>query len=248
MKIFDIHQVDTTVWMFMEFCEFGDLDDFFYKQKLTECQQLNLMTQIAQGVEYLHANNITHRDIKPTNIVIASDKPIVAKLTDFDFSKFLDPKYDTSLMTTNVGTPAFKAPELFQGVINYHRNVDIFALGLTYLAMIQKNDRLVPKIETPNDEKECHAPIGQLLQERMKYHSKPLDVIPIQDVSLLSEDLKSMKLDGEAASEKFPNYIRQLIPKMTCVVPEERISAEEVVHILNILKPVFFFYSHRKEY
>ena len=82
VKIFDIHQVDSTIWMFMEFCEFGDLTDFFNKQKLTEHQKLKLMKHIAQGVEYLHANNIIHRDIKPENILIASEEPIVIKLAD----------------------------------------------------------------------------------------------------------------------------------------------------------------------
>ena len=242
VKIFDIHQVHTTIWMFMEFCEYGDLNDFFYKQKITECQKLQLMRQISQGVEYLHANNIIHRDIKPANILISNHKPIVVKLTDFDFSKFLEPNYDTSLMTTNVGTAAFKAPEFYQGnkqgVINYHRNVDIFAMGVRFLSLIQKNENLVPQIETPNDDSELYVPIGQLLAERNKYGTKPLDVVPSQDEVLLSEDLKSMKLDGEAASEKFPVKIRKLVQKMTCVVPEERISAEEVVHFFSILTPV----------
>ena len=96
----------------------------------------------------------------------------------------------------------------------------------------------MPQIETPNEDSELHAPIGQLLVERIKYHSKPLDVIPKQDEALLSEDLMSMKLDGDTASEKFHIYIRQLVQKMTRVAPEERISAKEVVHVFRILTPV----------
>ena len=142
VKIFDIHQVDSTIWMFMEFCEFGDLNSCFYERELNELQKLRLMKQTAHGVKYLHAKNIIHRDIKPANIPIAHDELIVAKLTEYDFNKFLESNYNTSLMTTNVGTATFKAPEFYQinekGVINYHRNVDIFALGLTFLSRKQE--------------------------------------------------------------------------------------------------------------
>ena len=69
------------------------------------------------------------------------------------------------------GTVCFKAIEFFQrksqGTINYHRNVDMFALGLTFLAMIQGNKYLVPQIETPNDYSELRTPIGRLLAERI---------------------------------------------------------------------------------
>ena len=77
-----MHQVDITIWLFMEFCEFGDLNTFFYKHKLTEHQKLELMKQIAHVVEYLHANNIIHRDIKPENILI-SNGPHFSKINRF---------------------------------------------------------------------------------------------------------------------------------------------------------------------
>ena len=87
VKILDMHQVDSTIWMFMEFCEFGDLNSLFDKHKFTEDHKLDLMMHIVQGVEYLHANDIIHRDIKPANILTESHELIVAKLTDFDFSR-----------------------------------------------------------------------------------------------------------------------------------------------------------------
>ena len=235
----------------MEFCEFGDLNDIYDKHELTGHQKLLLMKQIAQGVEYLHANNIIHRDIKPPNILIASDAPITAKLTDFDFCKFLEPSYDTSLMTTNVGTPHFKAPEFFrrnkQGAINYHRNVDTFAMGLTFLAMIQGNKHLVPQIETPNDHSELYLPIGSLLAERMRYEKKPLEVMPRQQTSKLSKLLRSMNLGAQATSETVPSDIREMIQRMTSVLPDERISAKEVVVFLPMFIPVSFL-NQREEW
>ena len=77
-------------------------------------------------------------------------------------------------MTSNVGTLAFKAPEFFQrtspGKIEYHRNVDIYAAGLTFLAILQAEKgkkMLIPQIKTPMEDSELYAdPIGRLIAER----------------------------------------------------------------------------------
>ena len=105
------------------------------------------MVQIAKGIAHLHENNIVHRDIKPGNILITAS-PIhgqfMVKLTDFGLSKFLDPNDETSAMSSDVGTLMFKSPEYFeacrQGKLNYHRNVDIYAAGLTFLCMLEAKE------------------------------------------------------------------------------------------------------------
>ena len=216
VKFYDICHEDSTLWIFMEYCQHKDLTDFLSKHKLTERQVLDIMIQIAQGVEYIHEINVIHRDIKPSNVLISNDNPIVAKVTDFDFSKFIGETSDTSLMSTNVGTPAFKAPEFFleQQKIQYHRNVDVYALGLTFLAMIQGNEGLVPRIETPYDHSELHQPIGRVIAERTKYGKSPQGVIP-------KCPLKQRK------------RLRSLIKAMTCHEPDNRLSAAEVVEDLQ---------------
>ena len=108
VEMFSIQQEDTTIWMFMHFCPYGDLGKFFTTQEVTQDQTLDIMTQVAIGMVYLHSRNVIHRDVKPSNILVSSLDPIVMKITDFDFCKFLEDGYDTSLLTTNVGTPAFK--------------------------------------------------------------------------------------------------------------------------------------------
>ena len=181
------------------------------------------MKQIMMGIEYLHREDIVHRDIKPANILIASHIPLVIQLTDFDACKSLDPEVETPLMTSNVGTLAFKAPEFFRrtgpGQIEYHRNVDIYAAGLTFLAILQAEQGkkiLIPHIETPREDSELHTlSIGLLISERIKYKVPELNIV---------------KTEGPQ------EILKWLISQMTCVNPEERLSAVKVLQLLKNVK------------
>ena len=228
MKILDVEKSQNILWMMMPFCELGDLNHYYRNRNVSDETNLNLMKQIMAGVKYLHSQGIVHRDIKPGNILVASDNPLVIVLTDFDVTKCLDPAVETSLMTSNVGTLAFKAPEFFKristGKIEYHRNVDIYAAGLTFLAILQAEKgkkMLIPHIETPMDDSEFHAPsIGKLISERIKYKVPELSIV---------------KIKGPQRSLKW------LISRMTCVNPKERLSAENGILILHKLEAYLKF-------
>ena len=227
IRILDVERIDNIFWMFMNYFELGDLNRLFRTTDLSVHTKLSIMVQIACGLEYLHNQNIAHRDLKPGNILVAQDSktrnsPILAKLADFDVSKCFDSDADTSWMSSNVGTLAFKAPEFFQrletGKIMYHKNVDIYACGLTFLAIMQTptgKKMLIPRIETAQEDSERYAPsIGQLVAERIKYKSPNLEIVTTDE----SEDAKA--------------ETKMLIQKMTRIVPNERLSASESLRTL----------------
>ena len=192
IKIYDVKREEEFLdaWIFMEFCQFGDLGKYCrdYHHLFNKIyHQLELMCQIAKGLEFLHGQGIVHRDIKPANILLAKDKEnkTVIKITDFGLCKYLDPDdQKTSGMTTNVGTPHFKAPEFWQegtdGKVHYRRSVDVYSAGLTFLAMIQQRAEpggiLAPKAEGSLHVGEKRNAIGQIMCTRHQYHQPELIV------------------------------------------------------------------------
>eukprot|EP01063_Lacrimia_lanifica_P040238 TRINITY_DN905_c0_g5_i1.p1 TRINITY_DN905_c0_g5~~TRINITY_DN905_c0_g5_i1.p1 ORF type:complete len:1249 (+),score=355.34 TRINITY_DN905_c0_g5_i1:53-3748(+) len=90
----------------------------------------------AQGLRYLHANNIVHRDIKPDNILI--DENDVPRLTDFGMSEMTERGDETSTQTSTdtKGTPAFLAPEELSGQGTPDGKLcDIWSVGVSFYLM-----------------------------------------------------------------------------------------------------------------
>lgn len=87
--------------------------------------------QIADAVQYAHANNTLHRDIKPSNIVI--DSHGVCWVADFGLAKAIE---DASISHTGslAGTLAYMAPEQFRS--HADARSDIYSLGLTLYELV----------------------------------------------------------------------------------------------------------------
>lgn len=80
------------------------------------------------ALEYLHIKDIAYRDLKPENLLIASDGHI--KITDFGFAKKI---VDRSF--TLCGTPEYLAPEIVMSC-GHNKGVDWWALGVLLFEML----------------------------------------------------------------------------------------------------------------
>ena len=227
IKVYDVKRWRDSMWIMMEFCDFGDLNKFFskFQPKLDTRTKLITMGQISKGITFLHNENIVHRDIKPGNILLKSSNGLViVKLGDFGLSKFLDPSNMTSAMSSNLGTQWFKAPEFWDrkpnGRLKYHRNVDVYAAGLTFAAMLQATEghTLEPKIEGSLQSFETNMPIGLAAFKRYQNNHNEIQVV-VQN----RKDTPPL------------NKLKSIIEGMTCFSPKARVAAAEVEKRIDVL-------------
>ncbi len=96
------------------------------KSPQLEGNRVNVLSQIADAVEYLHKQGYLHRDLCPRNVMVTTDN--VVKLIDFGLTIPNRPEFCKPGNRT--GTTNYLAPELIRRVTTDHR-VDLFALGVT---------------------------------------------------------------------------------------------------------------------
>jgi len=89
--------------------------------------------QLAQALEYVHSQNILHRDIKTQNILLWDENRRVIKLADFGIAKVI--KSQLNLAKTLVGTPYYLSPELCEGK-PYNNKSDIWSLGVVLYELL----------------------------------------------------------------------------------------------------------------
>jgi eukaryotic-like serine/threonine-protein kinase len=104
--------------------------------RLTPRERLELFIQVCEAVQHAHSKGVIHRDLKPTNVLVAvrDDRP-VPKVIDFGIAKAAGERLTERTLFTNfaqmVGTPMYMSPEQAQmGGVDVDTRSDVYSLGV----------------------------------------------------------------------------------------------------------------------
>ncbi|KAJ2156456.1 Calcium/calmodulin-dependent protein kinase type I [Coemansia sp. RSA 552] len=138
LTLVDHFETQNNSYLIMELCQGGELFDYIHRRgSLHETEAAHVMRQIVEGVCFLHAHGIVHRDLKTENCLVCTDEfgaPVSVAIADFGMAHFV-PDNGSRLLTNVCGTPGYMAPEMIQRS-GHGKPVDMWAVGImTYFAL-----------------------------------------------------------------------------------------------------------------
>ena len=230
-----------TPWISMEMVEGEDLLAAAQRGAVTPQNAPQVMLQAARGLSAAAAVGITHRDVKPGNLVLRRDG--VLKVADFGLAKEVDSTSKLTVTGEVLGTPHYMAPEQGRGERADLRS-DLYSLGATFYHVLGG--------APPH---EADTPVGVILkhlrEEPLALRARNAAVAPglervihrllqkspdqrYQSYAALSDDLERVARGSEPIAGADPPARRVTQGDTTFLVPEQ--GTTELV-----LKPAGFF-------
>src|SRR6201997_5106187 len=167
-SVFHLGRTGTSYFYPMEFVEGETLQNLIKRTgTLAVKLALEIVTQVAAGLAAVHEQNLVHRDIKPTNIIVRlkEEQSVTAKIIDLGLAKTLvesASEAGISMLGAFAGTPEFASPEQFAGVGVDIRS-DLYSLGVTLWEMlIGRTPFRGSSVEVMHQHQHAPLPVEQL--------------------------------------------------------------------------------------
>ncbi len=124
--VYEIDKAQGETFIVMAYIEGQSLKDKILKMPLNQKEALDVIIQIAEGLQEAHEHGVVHRDIKCDNIMITPKGQ--AKIMDFGLAKIFEGT-DATRTASIMGTVLYMSPEQVQGENIDHRT-DLWSLGV----------------------------------------------------------------------------------------------------------------------
>ncbi|XP_074572426.1 serine/threonine-protein kinase STY46-like [Curcuma longa] len=198
-----------TLCIVTEFMSRGSVYDYLHKHKglFKLPTLLRVAIDVSKGMNYLHQNNIIHRDLKAANLLM--DENEVIKVADFGVARV---KAESGVMTAETGTYRWMAPEVIEHK-PYDHKADVFSFGIVlwelltaklpyeYLTPLQAAVGVVQKGLRPTIPKDAHPKLAELLEKCWKQN-------PVERPDF-SEILEILELIAKEVGEESNNRCKQ---------------------------------------
>src|ERR1700722_10981842 len=195
----------------MEFVEGETLERLIKRSGRLEVElALEIVTQVAAGLGAVHEQNLVHRDIKPTNIMVRlkEQRGVTAKIIDLGLAKRLGESASEAAISSPrafAGTAEFASPEQFAGVGVASRS-DLYSLGVTLWVMVTGQTPFRgTSAEVMYQHQHAPLPLEQLkdvLQPVVVLLEKLLEKDPTQRFQTPSELLKTIPTITDAVEAR----------------------------------------------
>ncbi|KAG8883291.1 hypothetical protein FRB99_004607, partial [Tulasnella sp. 403] len=118
-------KIDGTIYLVSPYMQNGTVMDFVHNHP-DRADRITLVSETALALEYLHAKNIIHGDVKGSNILVSDDEH--ALLCDFGLARM--EHMNASTIVEGAGSIRWQAPELWNGAPKTSKS-DVYSFGIT---------------------------------------------------------------------------------------------------------------------
>ncbi len=133
VTVYDVGDEQDLAYIAMDYLKGKDLTAYSSPKTLLPVSEVfNIISSVAQALDYAHQQHVVHRDIKPANIIYDAEKRI-AKITDFGVACLTDASKTKT--GTVIGSPYYMSPEQLAGK-KVDGRADLFSLGVTLYQML----------------------------------------------------------------------------------------------------------------
>lgn len=226
LPVFDYGEADGYTYLVMPLVESGTLKDLLRGQPLPLEKICDLISQLGDALDYAHAQNLVHRDVKPGNVLL--DGRGNCLLTDFGIAKMVEGTSQFTATGNVVGTPDYMSPEQGRGD-PVDARTDIYTLGVLLYEMA--TGRVPFKAETPV------AVIFKHIQDPLPSPRELNPNLPDAVEAVIAKALAKEPQDRYATAGELVRALQEAIPAGATLAEERatELSGEGTVSKADVL-------------